>query len=122
MKIGIVGNVQNERFGCNEDYVKLMSEFGSIGIISPDMNVEDVLVNYNAVLLPGGADVYFARYTKIPSWFAGKPDLLLEKFDTSILPELIGEIPIIGICRGIANFERSSRWNSKTALIFPSNV
>lgn len=103
IKIGIPAQDQpDDKFGVNRNYLEFISEFGHPIIILP-CKKEEFFDNYkiDVLLLPGGADVNTQRYTNIPMFGTYNPNIYLEHFDKEILPILIGNIPIFGICRGL---------------------
>jgi len=103
MYIGIVGNVKEKVSGVDINYMNWASNFGTpvqIPIVSIK-EYKDLYSKLDAVILPGGADVDTKRYKKAPSYFTGNPDRNFEWFDTVILPEILGKIPVFGICRGL---------------------
>lgn len=97
MRIGIVGDVDsNDRFGVNANYVEFAAIAGSPTILSPDFDPASV----DGIILPGGPDVLSSRYG-IPGFWTGNPSQFLEYFDRKYLPDLLGKMPIFGICRGL---------------------
>ena len=100
--IAIVGQDNNNMFGADLRYLQFF--VGRIGaavhVITPDTTLE-FMKTMNAIVLPGGADVDAKRYHEKPNFMNSKPNVYLEFFDTYFLPELIGIVPLIGICRGI---------------------
>lgn len=104
MKIGIVGTnyYQGERqfFGTELNYARFVELFGEYEIVGPHTDLSH-MKSMNAILLPGGPDVNPRRYGQKPSAWTYQPSTMLEEFDTQVLPKLIGEVPLIGICRGL---------------------
>lgn len=98
MKIGIVGNMSGDYFGVRANYMDWVAQFGTPVVISPGTSLPSEI---EAVVLPGGADIVPHRYTKDLRFSVGQPDAYLEYFDARILPDIIGEVPIFGICRGL---------------------
>lgn len=101
-KIGIVAQDQpDNKFGVNKNYLQWIEQFGIPILILPT-KAEDFKEIYklDALVLPGGADVNPSRYRSI-SYYNQNPNIFLEYFDMNILPLLIGNIPIFGICRGL---------------------
>ncbi len=95
------------------DYLKLMQPYGSVTLITPEnaielteegdfVPVQDLLDNFDVLLLPGGADVDPKRYNELSSYACGRANSQYELLDTVFLPKWIelGK-PIIGICRGL---------------------
>lgn len=101
-KIGIVAQGHDDKFGVNTNYLSWIYNFGFPIILLP-ASLEEFhdLYKLDALVIPGGADVDYKRYSKIPSLYNYQPNIFLEHFDTQILPSLIGKIPIFGICRGL---------------------
>lgn len=102
-KIGIVAQDQPDgKFGINTNYIRFAYNFGRPIVILPE-SFDDYsqIYNIDALLLPGGADVDYKRYSKKPAYGSFGPNIYLEHFDTEILPKLVGKIPIFGICRGL---------------------
>lgn len=104
MYIGVVAKNQADWFGIDTNYLEWASLLGT-PILIPPTSLEEFkdifLPKLNGIILPGGSDVDAKRYGKIPGFFTGKTDQFLEAFDNNILPEIIGKIPIFGICRGL---------------------
>lgn len=106
IKIGIVaqnheGN-DRAKFGVNQEYLEFISNFGSPIIICPVSKEEfNDFYRIDALLLPGGSDVDYKRYAKYPPFLNYAPNPFLEYFDSEVLPTLISNIPIFGICRGL---------------------
>lgn len=96
MKIGIPGYEMEGFFGANSQYMDFASIVGTPVILSPDAD----LMGIDGILLPGGSDVIPSRYG-VPGFFTGRASPHLEYFDTHILPDIIGKLPIFGICRGL---------------------
>ena len=101
-KIGIPAQDHDGKFGVNMNYLEFICKFGSPVIISP-CRKEDFFSIYNldALLLPGGADVNSQRYTDLPMFGNYNPNIYMEWFDNNILPLIIGNMPVFGICRGL---------------------
>lgn len=102
-KIGIVAQEQpDNKFGVNTNYIEWAYQFGRPIILLPE-TWEDFKEIYkiDALILPGGADVDTKRYSKLPPLGVGNPNLYLEYFDNNVLPNLVGKLPIFGICRGL---------------------
>lgn len=101
-RIGIVAQNQEDKFGVNTNYLEWINQFGHPVIITPCEPEEFFnIYNLDALLLPGGADVNINRYSELVDYRAGGSNPFLEYFDVKLLPLLIGEIPIFGICRGL---------------------
>ena len=102
-RIGIVAQeAGDDFFGVHKDYLEFASRFGTPVMLAPSEAGDfPEIYKIDALLLPGGADVWYRRYTFLPHWFAGRPNLFLEQFDKDILPLLAGNLPIFGICRGL---------------------
>lgn len=103
IKIGIPAQDQSDsKFGVNSNYLEFIYNIGRPVIILPE-NYDDFKQIYklDALLLPGGADVNPKRYTKLPQFGTQNPNIWMEHFDTEILPNLAGKMPIFGICRGL---------------------
>lgn len=101
-RIGIVGQYSGDIFGVHENYMRFAERFGEVIVLNPinkDMWFKSIGID--ALILPGGADVSRWRYSKMWNYWQGRPNWVLERFDTEILPLLIGKIPIFGICRGL---------------------
>lgn len=101
-KIGIPAQNHDDKFGCNTNYLKFIYQFGNPIVILPE-RVEDFheIYKLDALLLPGGSDVDPKRYSNRPLFDTYNPNIYLEHFDNQILPTLIGNIPVFGICRGL---------------------
>lgn len=95
-RIGIVAQESYGIVGVALSYIQWASKFGTPVLLTPDSPV-----NVDALLLPGGADVYYKRYALIRGYWTQDPNSYLEKFDEEVLPGLIGKLPIFGICRGL---------------------
>ncbi len=103
IKIGIVAQDQPEsKFGVNTNYLNFIYKLGRPIVIFPE-SYDDFkeIYNIDALLLPGGADVDSRRYANIPMLGNYSPNIWLEHFDNEILPNLLGKMPIFGICRGL---------------------
>lgn len=103
LKIGIPAQDQpDNKFGVNTNYLQLIYQFGSPVIILPESydNFKEIY-KLDALVLPGGADVDSRRYTNVPMLGNYNPNIYMEHFDNKILPNLIGKLPIFGICRGL---------------------
>ncbi|RPJ69871.1 MAG: hypothetical protein EHM20_15985 [Alphaproteobacteria bacterium] len=103
IKIGIPAQDQPEnKFGVNTNYLRFIYQFGHPVVILPETydNFSQIY-KLDALLLPGGADVNTHRYSNTPDYGTYNSNNFLEHFDTEILPKLIGEMPIFGICRGL---------------------
>jgi putative glutamine amidotransferase len=102
LKIGIPAQNHDDKFGVNINYLEFIYQFGHPIIINP-IEKEDFLSVYkiDALVLPGGADVDSKRYARMPSLANYAPNIHLEHFDKEILPLLVGNMPIFGICRGL---------------------
>lgn len=104
VKIGIFGQVHDDKYGVNSAYLNLITELGGIPIIIFPTTIQDFWATYNieALLVPGGADVNPISYREIPSIQTGYQNPILEYYDKVILPEVLKtSIPIMGICRGL---------------------
>lgn len=102
LKIGIVAQKHDEIFGVHTNYLEWGDRFGYSVTINPvyPKDFYDVY-NIDALILPGGSDLFTDRFGQKPGYSTGNPNQYLEWFDKNILPTLIGEIPIFGICRGL---------------------
>lgn len=103
VKVGIVAQDQPEsKFGVSVNYLNFAYKVGRPVIILPENydNYKEIY-NIDALLLPGGADVDSKRYTDVPLYGTFSPNAWLEHFDNAILPNLLGKLPIFGICRGL---------------------
>jgi putative glutamine amidotransferase len=102
LKIGIPAQNHDDKFGVNINYLEFIYQLGHPVIINP-IEKEDFFNVYkiDALLLPGGADVDSKRYAKMPSLANYPPNIHLEHFDKEILPLVVGNMPIFGICRGL---------------------
>ena len=98
-KIGIVGwNVGDNTFGVGKNYLTWISKFGAPIILTPH-NRE--IENLDLLILPGGADINPWTYGEIPHFNTGTPNVMLEYFDATMLPQYIESgIPIFATCRG----------------------
>lgn len=94
MRIGIPVSNTGGGIGVREDLYRFVEEFGDPVLISGGEDVD-------ALMLPGGADIWSYRYNESSSSWAMRPDTFLEKFDREYLPGYIGKVPIMGICRGL---------------------
>lgn len=103
LKIGIVAqNQPEEKFGVNSNYLEWIYNFGRPVVILPE-TYDDFKEIYklDALVLPGGADVDYKRYSNLPALSNLQPNTFLEHFDNNILPKLFKNMPIFGICRGL---------------------
>jgi gamma-glutamyl-gamma-aminobutyrate hydrolase PuuD len=103
IKIGIPAQDQpDSKFGVNVNYLNFIYKLGRPVIILPENydNFKEIY-NIDALVLPGGADVDSKRYTDVPEFGTFSPNTWLEHFDIKILPNLLGKMPIFGICRGL---------------------
>lgn len=98
MKIGITGYMDGDHFGVNAQYMDFASNIGTPIVLSPG---EIPSADIDGLLLPGGADVSNLRNGSMPGFNTGKPNPILDYFDTNILPLVYGKMPIFGICRGL---------------------
>ena len=99
-RIGIPGwNISENTFGCTKPYLEYVAKFGIPVILTPQMDeVQDI----DLLFLPGGADVNPVRYKQTPSFYTGQPNVMLEWFDTKMLPKYIdNNTPIVACCRGL---------------------
>ena len=102
MKIGIVAQETNGVFGVNNEYMEWAERFGTPIVISPVIWEDwNRTFGVDGIILPGGADVLYSRHSKLPSYTAYAPNIHLEHFDKEILPNILGKIPVFGICRGL---------------------
>lgn len=102
INIALVGSSMGENsFGQLKSYIEFLSQFGNVSVLTLYTDAEFIQKSFNLLVLPGGADVDPSRYKMITSLFCGRPDPWLEYFDRSYLPQLVGKIPIFGICRGL---------------------
>ena len=97
--IGIPGwMIEGKYFGVGVSYIDYISRFGTPLIITPNMveNPPEVDMLY----LPGGLDVNPMNYGAIPSYRTQNPNLMLEFFDSKILPQYLNRgTPIFAVCR-----------------------
>jgi gamma-glutamyl-gamma-aminobutyrate hydrolase PuuD len=103
IKIGIPAQDQpDSKFGVNTNYLDFIYKVGHPVIILPESydNFKEIY-KIDALLLPGGADIDPKRYTDVPMYGTYNSNTWLEHFDTKILPNLLGKLPIFGICRGL---------------------
>ena len=102
LKIGIPAQNHEDKFGVNINYLEWIYNFGRPVIIMPETyDFYKEIYKIDALVLPGGSDVNSNRYTNLPSLGTYQPNIYLEHFDANILPKLIGNMPIFGICRGL---------------------
>ncbi len=104
IKIGIPAQDQPEdKFGVNKTYLDLIYHMGYLPVIITPTPMDEFFNIYklDGLVVPGGADVNPQRYTKLPQIFTGNSNIYLEYFDKEILPNLVGVLPIFGICRGL---------------------
>lgn len=99
-QIAVVAQGYKEIFGVKHNYMQFMYQFGDVHVATHLSSVES-LRNMDLVVLPGGPDVNPRRYGQKKEWYSSDPEGFLEEFDQGILPELIGQVPIFGICRGL---------------------
>jgi putative glutamine amidotransferase len=103
--IAIVGwNVGDNSFGVTKPYYDYLTQFGTVRIISPNEHTEidRIITEVDAFVLPGGADVNPVRYNEVPHIWTWPPNQILESFDTYCLPKIVQSgKPIVGICRGM---------------------
>lgn len=99
-QIGIPGySVGENTFGVGKKYLTFIAEFGKPVILTHhNYETEDI----DLLLLPGGKDITPHRYGEFPSYQTQESNLILEAFDTLILPKYIeNDTAIVGICRGM---------------------
>lgn len=102
MNIGIVGQESEGIWGVKANYMAWASQFGKPVVLFPtDWDNFQKVYSLDALILPGGADIASHRYAWFPHPWAGDSNPFLESFDHHILPNLIGKMPIFGICRGL---------------------
>ena len=102
--IGIVAQNSFGILGVNLSYVEWAKQFGNPVAVFPTDSIAEFHRTYptlGAIILPGGPDVEFKRYSMIKGWWTGEPEPNLEAFDKTVLPSIIGSLPIFGICRGL---------------------
>lgn len=101
--MGIVASEFDETFGIKKNYLEFASNFGTPMLLTPmDKKVFfDAYKKIDALILPGGNDVNSRTYGQFPGFFNTKISPFLEYFDNEILPDMLGKIPIFGICRGL---------------------
>jgi gamma-glutamyl-gamma-aminobutyrate hydrolase PuuD len=100
MKIAIIGTVKSPYFGQNLAYTKYLSLIGMPVTVTPDVDPDWLVSTFDLVVMPGGGDVEQTRYGGF-SYDQMKPDICYEYFDAEVLPEILGKVPIFGICRGM---------------------
>ena len=102
-RIGIPAtDLDGDIFGIHKDYISLIQEFGTPVIMSPvEKHLWHQTYKIDGLVLQGGADVNPLRYNAIFGMKTQRPDNYLEYFDTEILPDYVGKMPIFGICRGL---------------------
>lgn len=100
-KIGIVGWKTGESsFGITTAYAQYLNQFGNVKILSP-VAPEDIDLEMDLLVLPGGPDINPAYYKQVPDFSLSRPCPYKEYFDEYLLPVYIEKnIPIFGICRG----------------------
>lgn len=98
MLIGIPGYEVDGMFGVHSSYLEFATNFGQPVILTP-ANYGTVF-DLDGVILPGGADVDPDRYG-VPGFHTGRSNPHLEYFDRHILQNLLGHVPVFGICRGL---------------------
>lgn len=102
VKVGIPLSFKKNTFGVSKNYIDFIQRvFGEACCIRPLSYLGEIDLNLDIIILPGGADVIYSRYSDRPDIYAGKPDLFMEAFDTNCLPEYVARVPIFGICRGM---------------------
>ncbi len=124
MKIGIVAqDLPDGKFGTNVNYLQFIANFGHPVMILP-IEAENYIEAYSidALLLPGGSDVSTNRYENAPKFGVYSPNNYLEHFDTKILPMVIGEIPIFGICRGLQTLNVFFGGTLKNLYLHPHSI
>lgn len=99
-KIGIPLNIVGDTsIGVGISYLEFISRFGKPVIITPK-DTEDP-PEVDMILSPGGPDVLPTRYGAMPGFRTQKPNIFLEHFDATILPQYIErKTPVFAICRG----------------------
>lgn len=99
LKIGIPGwSIERKYFGVTNPYAEFINHFGTMHILSPDMEVRNDL---DLLIIPGGADINPTRLSRKPSYYTGSSNPHLEYFDEHKLSTyMVNETPIIAICRG----------------------
>lgn len=99
-QIGIPGwKTGDNSFGVGVSYIRFISKFGDPVIITPDQY--DDIPDVDLLILPGGRDILPSTYGAIPSFDTDPPNIYLEHFDKTMLPQYLErETPIFSICRG----------------------
>lgn len=104
-KIGIVAQEHGDsKFGVNKNYLQFIYNAGGIPLMIPPVTMEefnDFFSKLDALVLPGGMDVNPKRYNGVVGLYTGNYNQYLEHFDTTVLPNILGKLPIFGICRGL---------------------
>lgn len=98
--IGLVGwQVGQNSFGSTLSYLRFLSFFGQIRILTPSKDIDEDL---DLVVMPGGKDISSHFYNEVPDYYNSDPDLYKESFFKFNLPKYIeNKTPILGICLGM---------------------
>lgn len=97
--IGMPGWTYDGRFGVSIAYIEFMARFGLPVILTPQH--QENPPELDLLVLPGGGDINPFTYGQTAGYRTGQANVMLENFDSCILPEYIKrETPIFGICRG----------------------
>lgn len=98
-RIGIISSKNSEGgIGVPSAYAQYFSNFG---LVVPINALDDRIADVDLIVLQGGADVNPARYNQTPSFMTQNPNIQIEHWDTTMLPQYIeSRIPIFAICRG----------------------
>jgi len=103
--IGFVSETTEIISGLYTDYIKFAEKFGNVYVIPPtSVESRSILKMFDLIFLPGGADVSPLRYGEDFGKHTSRPSESLEYFDSIVLPDIIGKLPIFGICRGMQTF------------------
>jgi putative glutamine amidotransferase len=103
MTIAIPGwQVEKASFGIPISYYEFIKNYLNADDIRILPVNPPIFTDIDLLVLPGGPDVNPLRYGAVPELSTGDPDVVLEHFDTYILPKYIEHgIPVFGICRGL---------------------
>lgn len=102
LKILLYADVNNNRVGQGAPYVKFLSQFGEIILVTVQNDLDFFIGAADVLAVPGGADVDPARYGGVPDFEVKTGNYQYEYLDENLLRKWIttGK-PIIGICRGL---------------------
>jgi gamma-glutamyl-gamma-aminobutyrate hydrolase PuuD len=100
--IGIYADTFNGKVGQTFAYMQFLSQFGNVRMISTCDNLDNIVNEVDALVVPGGADVDATLYGSVPGVMDGRTNQHYEYLDKVLIPQFINaKKPLIGICRGM---------------------